>query len=72
MINSIDCEGTMKGPDYELAQKVNDLTRVPIIFSGVFFQNGILVNLLSLRFFIISEISFCIFFVTLSTSFCRP
>ena len=34
MINSIDCEGTMKGPDYELAQKVNDLTTVPIIFSG--------------------------------------
>ena len=33
-INSIDCEGTMKGPDYELAQKVNDLTTVPIIFSG--------------------------------------
>ena len=24
----------MKGPDYELAHKVNDLTTVPIIFSG--------------------------------------
>ena len=34
MINSIDCEGTMKGPDYGLAQKINDLTSVPIIFSG--------------------------------------
>mgnify|MGYP006081702461 CR=1 FL=1 len=34
MINSIDCEGTMKGPDHELIVKVGNSSNVPIIYSG--------------------------------------
>lgn len=34
MINSIDCEGTMTGPDHDLIMKVSKNTNVPIIYSS--------------------------------------
>lgn len=34
MINSIDCEGTMSGPDHDLIMKVSNISNVPIIYSS--------------------------------------
>lgn len=34
MINSIDCEGTMSGPDLDLAMQVTKISNVPIIYSS--------------------------------------
>ena len=34
MINSIDCEGTMKGPDHDLIMQVSNNCNVPIIYSS--------------------------------------
>ena len=34
MINSIDCEGTMAGPDLDLVMQISNISSVPIIYSG--------------------------------------
>ena len=34
MINSIDCEGTMKGPDLDLIMQICSISNVPIIYSS--------------------------------------
>tara|TARA_B100001250_G_C19775480_1_gene779329 strand:- start:81 stop:839 length:759 start_codon:yes stop_codon:yes gene_type:complete len=34
MITSINCEGTMEGPDHDLIKQVSNSTNVPIIYSG--------------------------------------
>lgn len=34
MINSINCEGTMKGPDLDLIVQVSNISQVPIIYSS--------------------------------------
>ena len=34
MINSIDCEGTMEGPDIDLILKTSEVSNVPIIYSS--------------------------------------
>jgi len=34
LINSIDCEGTMNGPDQNLIEKVCNISKVPVISSG--------------------------------------
>ena len=34
MINSIDCEGTMEGPDIDLILKASEVSNVPIIYSS--------------------------------------
>ena len=34
MINSIDCEGTMSGPDLDLVMQVTNISNVPIIYSS--------------------------------------
>ena len=34
MINSIDCEGKMQGPDHDLIKQVSNSCNVPLIYSG--------------------------------------
>ena len=34
MINSIDCEGAMAGPDLDLVMQISNISSVPIIYSG--------------------------------------
>ena len=34
IINSIDCEGTMKGPDHDLIMQVTNVSNVPTIYTG--------------------------------------